>query len=56
MEVDEGGHNYAKELSRNALREILTPETNAQAKGKTMVLQAIDVKIFTEADNKKNIR
>lgn len=51
MDVDEVTH-----LSHNALREILAPETTQEAKGKTYFVQAVDVKVFTEADNKKNIR
>lgn len=45
-----------KELSRNALRDICDKTKAAEVKNETFILQAMEVKVFTEQDNKKNIR
>lgn len=44
------------QLSKNAIRDICDPALAVEVRGKIYILQAIDVKVFTEADNKKNIR
>jgi hypothetical protein len=57
MHVDEESKlSDIKTLSKNALRDICDLSNAALVKTKTFYLQAIDVKIFTEADNKKNIK
>jgi hypothetical protein len=57
MQVDqEFNHATIKALSKNALRDICDSNKAAEVKGQTFFVQAVDVKVFTEADNKKNIR
>jgi hypothetical protein len=57
MQVDEEfKHSTIKTLSKNALRDICDSNKAAEVKGQTFYVQAVDVKVFTEADNKKNIR
>lgn len=57
MEVDEEFKlSEITTLSKNAIRDICEGDKNPEVKGKTFFVQAADVKIFTEADNKKNIR
>ena len=43
-------------VSKNAIRDICDQTKQAQIKNATLIVQAVDVKIFGEADNKKNIR
>lgn len=45
-----------KELSRNAIRDICDKAKAADIKNDTFIVQAIEVKTFTEQDNKKNIK
>jgi hypothetical protein len=45
-----------KTLSKNALRDICDSNKADEVKGQTYFVQAVDVKVFTEADNKKNIK
>jgi hypothetical protein len=45
-----------KTLSKNALRDICDSSKADQVKGQIYFVQALDVKVFTEADNKKNIK
>ena len=45
-----------KELSRNAIRDICDKSKAADLKNETFIVQAIEVKTFTEKDNKKNIK
>jgi hypothetical protein len=45
-----------KSLSRNGLRDICDQANAAEIKQKYFIIQAVEVKIFTEQDNKKNIR
>ena len=57
MQVDEEFKlSEIKSLSKNALRDICDSTKAAEVKGQTYYVQAVDVKIFSEADNKKNIR
>lgn len=57
MEVDEEFKlTDITSLSKNAMREICDASKQAEIKGKTYFVQAVDVKIFSEQDNKKNIR
>lgn len=59
MDVEDSNGNgldSIKSLSRNAMRDICEGEKNPEIKNNTYYVQAADVKIFTEADNKKNIR
>jgi hypothetical protein len=44
------------ELSRNALRDICDTEKIAEVKQKRFILQAVEAKVFSEQDNKKNIK
>jgi hypothetical protein len=48
--------NEITHLSKNAIRDICDPEKQGDVKTRTFYVQATDVKIFTEQDNKKNIR
>lgn len=43
-------------LSRNAIRDICDMDKQDQVKTKSFYIQVNEVKIFTEQDNKKNIR
>jgi len=45
-----------KTLTKNALRDICELTKTTEVKGLTFFVQAVDVKVFSEADNKKNIR
>ena len=45
-----------KTLSRNGLREICDQSNATEVKQKYFIIQAVEVKVFTEQDNKKNIR
>jgi hypothetical protein len=45
-----------KELSRNAIRDICDKTKQAEIKNESFIVQAIEVKTFTEKDNKKNIK
>ncbi len=57
MHVDEEFKlSEIKTLSKNALRDICDTDKAAEVKGQTYYVQALDVKVFTEADNKKNIK
>jgi hypothetical protein len=57
MQVDEEFKlSTIKTLSKNALRDICDSSKAAEVKGQIYFVQAADVKVFTEADNKKNIR
>ncbi len=57
MQVDEEvKHTDVRELSKNAMRDICDPAKQAEIKDKVYIVQANDVKVFTDADNKKNIR
>ena len=57
MHVDEEFKlSEIKTLSKNALRDICDLSKAADLKGHTYFVQALDVKVFTEADNKKNIK
>jgi hypothetical protein len=45
-----------KSLTKNAMRDICDGSKQAEVKVQSFIVQAIEVKIFTEEDNKKNIR
>lgn len=46
----------AKSLTRNALRDIVNQKKKSELKDTYFVLQAIEVKQFSQTDNKKNIK
>jgi|LauGreDrversion4_2_1035121.scaffolds.fasta_scaffold121779_1 hypothetical protein len=57
MQVDEEFKlGDIKTLSKNALRDICDSNKASEVKGRSFIVQAVDVKVFTEQDNKKNIR
>ena len=57
MEIDEEFKlQEITTLTKNAMRDICDSEKQAEVKNTTFYVQAIDVKVFTEQDNKKNIR
>lgn len=56
VDVQEFKVSDVTELSKNAIRDICDQTKQAQIKNATLIVQAVDVKIFGEADNKKNIR
>lgn len=43
-------------LSNNAIRDICDSQKQAEVKTRTFYVQATEVKVFTEKDNKKNIK
>jgi len=45
-----------RELTRNAIRDLCDPNLAAQTKNQTFIVQPVEVKVFTEEDNKKNIK
>lgn len=45
-----------RHLSRNALRDICDNSKDEDIKNENFILQAIEVKIFKEEDDKKNIK
>ena len=53
---EEGKLADITELSRNALRDICDTERAAEVKGKRFIIQAVETKVFSEQDNKKNIK
>ena len=44
------------ELTRNAIKTICEGEGKDEVKKGTFIVQAIEVKTFTQQDNKKNIK
>lgn len=43
-------------LTKNAVRDICDAEKQAEVREKRFFVQALDVKVFSEQDNKKNIK
>ena len=56
MIQDEAGNFLVTALTRNGLKDICDSTKQAEVKSQNYYVQAVEVKIFTEQDNKKNIR
>ena len=52
----EDGTFKITELTRSAVRDICDTDMQSEVKNKEFIMQAVEVRIFTEKDNKKNIR